>query len=88
MVAHGNNLAGIHIVLDAEFTGGNDALCLVADIEKDLVTVDLDDDSFDNVAIVEVLDGGIDCCHEVFGGADVIDGDDLGTCSGGSGHGR
>ncbi|CAB4869383.1 unannotated protein [freshwater metagenome] len=33
VVAHGNYLAGINVMLDGELTGGDNSLCLVADIE-------------------------------------------------------
>ena len=85
MVTHGDNLAGIDIVLDAEFAGGDDALGLVADVEQDLVAVNLDDDAFDDVAVVEVLDGGVDGREEFLDGADVVDGDQGGR-GGRSGH--
>jgi hypothetical protein len=60
-------------VLDGKFAGGDDALGLVADVEEDLVTVHLDDDTFDDVAVVEVLDGEVDSGEEVFLRADVVD---------------
>ncbi|CCY18523.1 sAM-dependent methyltransferase [Bifidobacterium adolescentis CAG:119] len=37
--------------------------------------IDLDDGTFDQITIIEVLDGGIDCLDEVLFGADVVDGD-------------
>ena len=43
-------------MLDRKLAGGDDALGLVADVEQDLVAVDLDDGAFDDVAVVEVLD--------------------------------
>ena len=30
-------------------------------VEQDLVVIDLDDGTFDQITIIEVLDGGIDC---------------------------
>src|SRR6202035_4717496 len=54
-------LAGLHdivrvdVVLDRQFAGRDDALGLIADIEQDLVPVDLDDGAFDDVSVVEVL---------------------------------
>ena len=85
MVPHGDDLAGIHIVLDAEFAGGNDALGLVTDVEQHLVTVNLDDDAFDDVAVVEVLDGRVDGREEVLDRANVVD-CDLGGGGGRNGH--
>ena len=74
VVAHGDDLAGIDVVLDGQFTGGDDALGLVADVQQDLVAVHLDDRALDDVAVIEVLDCGVDRGHEVLGGADVVDG--------------
>jgi uncharacterized protein len=48
-------------VLDGQLARGDDALGLVADVEQDLVAVDLDDGALDDVAVVEVLD---DWAHE------------------------
>src|SRR5699024_8879388 len=74
LIAHLDHLAGVDIVLDGELAGGDHALGLVADVEQDLVTIDLDDGSLDDVPIVEVLDRGVDCGEEVLSGADVVDG--------------
>ena len=74
-VADLDNLAGVDVVLDGQLTGGDDALGLVADVEQDLVAVDLDDGALDDVAVVEVLDGGVDRGEEVLGRADVVDRD-------------
>jgi hypothetical protein len=62
-------------VLDGELTARDDAFGLVADVEQDLVAVDLDDRALDDVAIVEVLDGRVDGSEEVLFRADVVDGD-------------
>jgi hypothetical protein len=75
VVTHRDNLVRVDVVLDRQLAGRDDAFGLVTDVEKNLVVVDLDDDAFDDVAIVEVLDREVDRCHEVFGCADVIDGD-------------
>ena len=63
----------VDIVLDAQLAGGDDALGLVADVEENLVTVDLDDGAVDDVAVVEVLDGRVDGGEEVVLVADVVD---------------
>ena len=47
-------------MFDGELTGGDDTLGLVADVEQYLVAVDLDDNSFDDIAVVEVLDRRVD----------------------------
>ena len=75
LVADLDDLVGVDVVLDRQLAGGDDALGLVADVEQDLVAVDLDDGAFDDVAVVEVLDGLVDGGEEVFGAADVVDGD-------------
>ena len=74
-VADGDDLVGIHVVLDGELARGDDALGLVADVEEDLVTVDLHDRALDDVAVVEVLDRGVDGSEEVLLAADVVDRD-------------
>ena len=56
LIADGDDLVGVDVVLDGQFAGGDDTLGLVADVEQDLVAVDLDDGAFDDVAVVEVLD--------------------------------
>jgi hypothetical protein len=64
-VADLDDLVGVDVVLDAQLARGDDALGLVADVEQDLVAVDLDDGAFDDVAVVEVLDGLVDGGEEV-----------------------
>ncbi len=73
-ISHGDDLIGVDVVLDGELTRRDDAFGLVTDVEQNLVAVDLDDGSFDDVAIVEVLDRGIDGGEEVLGGANVVNG--------------
>jgi hypothetical protein len=70
-----DHVCRIDIVLDGELAGGDDTLGLVADVQEDLVVVDLDDLTLNEVTVVEVLDGGVDSCEEVFLRADVVDGD-------------
>src|SRR4029078_3900845 len=74
LVADLDDLVGVDVVLDRQLTRGDDALGLVADVEEDLVAIDLDDDAFDDVSVVEVLDRLVDGGEEVFGRADVVDG--------------
>ena len=66
VVTDGDDLGGVDVVLDRQLTRGDDALGLVADVEQDLVPIDLDDGAFDNVAVVEVLDGLVDRGEECF----------------------
>ena len=65
LVADLDDLVGVDVVLDRELAGGDDALGLVADVEQDLVAVDLDDGALDDVAVVEVLDRLVDGGEEV-----------------------
>ena len=73
LVADGDDLVGVDVVLDGQLARGDDALGLVADVEQDLVPVDLDDATLDDVAIVEVLDRRVDRGEEVFLRADVVE---------------
>src|SRR6058998_2303618 len=75
LVADLDDLVGVDVVLDGELTRGNDALGLVADVQEDLVAVDLDDGAFDDVAVVEVLDRLVDGGEEVVHAPDVVDRD-------------
>lgn len=60
LIADGNDLEGVDVVLDGEFLGGDDPFGLVTDVEQDLVPVDLDDGAGDDVTVVEVLDRVVD----------------------------
>src|SRR3712207_5231014 len=75
LVADGDDLGGVDVVLDRQLARGDDALGLVADVEQDLVPVHLDDGAGDDVAVVEVFDRFVDRGEEVLGAADVVDGD-------------
>jgi hypothetical protein len=70
-------------VLDGEFLGGDDPFGLVTDVEQDLVPVDLDDGTGDDVAVVEVLDSGVDGAGELVVRGEVVDCDLSGLRSGG-----
>ena len=74
LIADGHNLIGVDVVLDRELAGRDDTFGLVADVEQNLVTVNLDDGPFDDVAIVEIFDGLVDGGEEVLARADVVDG--------------
>ena len=74
-VADLDDFVRINVLLDGKLAGGDDTLGLVADVQEDFVVIDLDDGTFDQITIIEVLDGGIDCLDEVLFGADVVDGD-------------
>src|SRR5699024_12745073 len=70
-----DEFAGFYIVLDGLLAGEDYAFCLVSDVNEDLVAVNLDDGSFDDVTIVEVLDGLVDGGEKVLSGSDVVDSD-------------
>ena len=71
LVADGDDLGGVDVVLDRELARGDDTLGLVADVEQDLVPVNLDDGAVDDVTVVEVLDGLVDRGEEVLLRTDV-----------------
>jgi hypothetical protein len=75
VVTDRHHFRGVHVMLDRQLTRGDHALGLVADVEQDLVPIDLNDGAFDNVAVVEVLDGLVDGREECFLRAQVVDGD-------------
>ena len=74
LVADLNNLTRVNVVLDRQLAGRDDTLRLVSDVQQDLVVIDLDDGTLDNVTIVEVLDGGVDGSEEILSGANVVNG--------------
>jgi hypothetical protein len=55
-------------VTDGELLGGDDALGLVADVQEDLIAVDPNDRPAQQIAFVEVLEGGLDGLNQLFGG--------------------
>jgi hypothetical protein len=73
VVAEGHDLVGVDVVLDGQLARGDDPLGLVADVEENLVPVDLDDGAVDDVAVVEVLDRRVDRGEEVLHRPDVVD---------------
>src|SRR5690606_33912901 len=68
LVADGDDLVRVDVVLDRELSARDDTFGLVTDVEQDLVPVDLHDD-----AVVEVLDRLVDRCEECFLVTDVVD---------------
>ena len=66
-VANADYLERVDVMLDRELFGRDDPFCLVADIEKNLVSVHLDNGAGDDVAVIEVLDGLVDGLKEGFG---------------------
>ena len=79
-VADLDDIIRIDVLLDGKFAGRNYTFGLVADVQENLVVIDLDDGALYQITIVEVLDGGIDCLDEVVNGADVVDGDLFDFC--------
>ena len=57
-VAQRHDLVRIDVVADRQLPGRDDALGLVADVEQDLVTVDLDDGALDDLAVLDLDHGG------------------------------
>jgi hypothetical protein len=74
-VAYVYDLAWVYIMLDGEFARWDDTFGLVADVEEYLVAVNLDNGALNDVAIVEVLDGCVNCSEEFFLGTNVVDSD-------------
>ena len=75
VLADGDDLIGVDVVLDGQLARGDDALGLVADVEENLVAVDLDDGALDDVAVVEILDRRVNGGEERLGRAQVVEGD-------------
>src|SRR6185312_4226402 len=51
LIANGDNVAGINVVLDGQLTGGDDTFGLVTDVEQNFVAVNLDNYTFDEIAV-------------------------------------
>ena len=83
LIADGDDLIGVDVVLDGQLASEDDAFGLVADVEEDLITVDLDDSALDDVAVIEVLDGLVNGGEDLLGRTDVVDGDRGGAGRGG-----
>ncbi len=60
VLAEIDDLVGVDVVADRELARRDDAFGLVADVEQDLVAVDLDDLAGHDVAVVELDDRGVD----------------------------
>jgi hypothetical protein len=66
-------------MLDRQLAGGNHPLGLVADVQQDFVTIDLDNRAGHDVAVVEILDRLVDRREKGLFAADVVDSDLGGT---------
>ena len=56
-LAEGDDLRGVDVVADGELSDRDHALGLEADVEEDLVAVDLDHGALDQVTVLELDDG-------------------------------
>ena len=79
LLAQRDDLVRVDVVADGQLAGRDDALALVADVEQDLVLVDLDDRAVDEVAVLDLDDGAVDGVGE--GHAEVVDRRPRGGCS-------
>ena len=73
LVADRDNLVGVDVVADRQLPRGDHALGLEADVEEDLVLVDLHDGAADEVAVVELDDRAGDGVVEGEGTEVVLD---------------
>ncbi len=71
-----HDLVRVDVVADGELARGDDALGLEADVEQHFVAVDLHDPAGDDVAVVELDDGGVDRVGERLS-AEVVEDDEL-----------
>ena len=60
LVAERHDLGGVDVVADRQLAAGDHALGLVADVEQDLVLVDLDDRALDDLAVLDLDHGAGD----------------------------
>ena len=69
LVAHRHDLVGVDVVADRQLAAGDHALGLVADVEEDLVPVDLDDRALHELAVLDgherAVDGVLEAAAEV-----------------------
>ena len=63
-VAEAHDLGGVDVVADRQLARRDDTLGLEPDVEEDLVLVDLHHRALDDVAVVELHDGGVDSVLE------------------------
>ena len=67
LVPHVHDLVRVDVVADRELLGRDDPFGLVADVEEDLVPVDLHDRPLDDVAVFEVAEAGLDRVDQLLG---------------------
>ena len=75
------SISGVYVVLDGQLTRRDDAFGFVANVKQDFITVNLYDHAFNDISVIERLDGQLNCGQKIFGTADVVDCD--GGCGGG-----
>jgi hypothetical protein len=66
-VAHRDDLVRVDVVADRQLFARDHALGLVADVQQDLVAVDLDDLAVDDVAVLEVVERSLQGLDQLFG---------------------
>ena len=59
-IAHRNDVCGVSVLADGQLADRNDALGLEADVDQDLVLVDLRHGAAHEIALVEVGNGTVD----------------------------
>ena len=69
-----DDLVRVDVVADRQLAGRDDALGLVADVEQDLVLVDLDHRALDDLAVLDLDHGAVDGVVERHA-AEVVGGD-------------
>jgi hypothetical protein len=60
LVAQRDDVCRVDVLADGKLAGRNDALGLVANVEQDLVVLELDDRTGDKIALIEIGDGAVD----------------------------
>ena len=60
LVAQVDELRGINILADGELATGDDTLALEADVQQNLIVLDLDDGARHQIALVEGSNGAVD----------------------------
>ena len=78
LVAQRHDLVRVDVVADRQLPAGDHALGLVADVEQDLVPVDLDHGALDELAVLDRHHGAVDGVVEA--AAEVVLGDLRGGC--------
>ncbi len=60
LVAQAHDVGRIGVLADGQLAGGNDALALEADVNEDLVVLELDNGAIDQIALVELGQRAVD----------------------------